>query len=231
MPCVRAALLALAAMAVAAGCEGGAGRGQRPAVREAAGTLVYSSEFAPADGWDTGAVAAQARASLVPGGYLVVGGGNSRHLLLSPYRTRLPAVTVSTEVRTFPTANVSFGVGCRAQPTPHSYGYLFVIYPDRDWFLEEDPPVGPVRILTRGTAEVPPPGIEFVALSCVQPAAGSTAGTRLTGFVNGPRVVEITAPKRPLNSVGWTPLLVVGSFGPSVSVTFRSFSVRDLAGR
>jgi uncharacterized protein DUF4190 len=198
------------------------------AAPQSSGAAVYHSAFSPSDGWATGAVEANVKANLVTNGYLVTGSGRLHHLLVTPYLNRSAGLSVTTTATSFPLTNISFGAGCQTNPIGGLYVYQFIVYPNGDWYLEEAKPDHTVSALQEGTVS-PLSTAATVGLSCSSGSsvAGSTQ-TLLVGYLNGQAEVQLAVTQNALPPGGWMPVLLMDSYGPSVSVTFTSLSVRVL---
>lgn len=192
------------------------------------GTLRYHSSFNQSDGWDTGTLTDNIQTSVTATGYLVTASGRAHHLLLSPYLNRTTGVSVATTVTSYPRSNVSFGTACQSNPSGQYYVYQFMVYPNGDWYLEAVQPNNSISELDEGTA-TPLGSTTSIVVSCISspPAAGTTK-TLLIGYINGHQTVEDQAQQADLPTGGWLPVLVLGSYGTTVSTTFTSFSVRSL---
>lgn len=193
-----------------------------------AGTVVYHSSFAVADGWNTGPIGT-AQASFATAGWTVTASNRIHHVLTTPYLNHSRRMSVAATVKGYPDTNVSFGTGCQADPDTQLFVYQFIAYPNGEWYLEKVQPNRSVATVERGTAS-PLPDNATVEIACTSaPAPGGATTTSLVGYINGQAEVQTSDTQTGLPAAGWIPVLLMDSYGSPVSVTYTSMSVRNLA--
>ncbi|MGA2521201.1 MAG: hypothetical protein ABSG81_10330 [Acidimicrobiales bacterium] len=192
------------------------------------GQVVYTSNFGASQGWDVGSVNANTNITLSNGQYRVTGGTLVHHALLTPYGVPQRGMSIEASATGYPTDNVSIGVGCQsAFGISPSLVYQLVTYPDGQWYIEEARVPGTVETLLSGDA-APLGSAASLQLTCV--ITGKTSGTettQLVGYVNGTEVGAI-GDRIHQQVGGYMPILVLGTFGPTVSTTFTGVTVRKV---
>jgi hypothetical protein len=192
------------------------------------GHIVYSSNFGSGQGWATGSLDANTTASVTNGQYVVDGDGMIHHPLLTPYTVAHPAISVEAGVTDFSSNQVSVGVGCQSgsgvQPP---LVYQLVVYPNGQWYIEEARSPGGVKTLASGYG-APLETTDMMQLTCAITSTTSNKETaQLVAYVNGRRVGAIGDQiARPFVG-GYIPLLVFGSYGPKVHLTYTGMTVRS----
>jgi len=195
---------------------------------QSTGTVVYSSNFASNDHWPTGNLNSNTTASLSNGEYLVHGSSTVHHLLLTPYFVSHQAISVETEVGDFGGENTALGVGCQSssgiQPP---LAYQLMVFPNGRWYIEQARIPGTVEILASGyTADLATTAT--LQLACVvTDSTASDETTQLVAYVNGARVGGI-GDRVPHAFVGFVPMLVFESFGPTVNAAYNEITVRSI---
>ncbi len=193
------------------------------------GHVVYSSTFAPGDGWDTGAINDNTVVTLTNGRYVVQGSTDFHHALLTPYVTGHAAMSVEASVTDYSTTDVSFGAGCQSTTgLDPALVFQVMVYPDGRWFLEEARIPGSVTILRSGNT-APLGTTTSVQMTCAVSDPGASSPTvQLVAFVNGLRVGAVGQSVGQIHVGGYMPILVLGTHGPTVSATFTHMTVRSL---
>jgi hypothetical protein len=197
---------------------------------EYAGPVVFSSNFAANDGWDTGSLNSNTTATVLNGQYVVKGWTDVHHPLLAPYATPQRGISVETSATGYPAGNVSIGTGCQsAGGISPALVYQMVVYPDGQWYIEEGRIPGRVEALLSGKTS--PLGITAsTQLTCVITTTNADAQTtQLVGYVNGVQVGAVGDQIEGVNVDGYVPILELGSFGPRVSAAFTHVIVRSLS--
>ncbi len=195
---------------------------------EQMGQVVYSSTFGASQGWTVGSVNANTTITLTNGQYRVTGWTAIHHALTTPYGVPQRGMSVAANATGYPAGNVSMGVGCQsAYGISSAVVYQLVAYPDGQWYIEEARIPGNVKPLLSG--ETGPLGAATaLQLTCVDTDATSgSETTQLVAYVNGDEVGAI-GDRVDQQGGGYVPILVLGTFGPQVSTTFTSFTVRKI---
>jgi len=193
------------------------------------GAVVYSSNFGANDGWNTGAIENDTAATVSKNQYLVTGSTMFHHALTVPYDIAHNGMSVEVGATGYPQDNVSVGAGCQsAGSLSPGLVYQIVVYPSGQWFIEEARLPGGVETLVSG--EVPPLGpATSLQLSCVMTPSGSgVVTTQLMGSINGAEVGAIGDQVDQVDVGGYVPVLVLGTFGPKVTVAFTNVTVRSV---
>ncbi len=194
------------------------------------GNVVYSSNFGPNDNWITGPVGGNTTITLSGGKYVVHAGTKVHHPLLMPYGAPHAAMSVEAGATGYPSTNVSIGVGCQSDAgVVPPLVYQLVVYPDGQWYVEEARLPGGVETLVSGTTS-PLGASATVQLTCVLTNRNSGETTQLVAYVNGEKVGAIGSQISGSGVSGFIPILVVGSFGPTVTVAYTSVTVRAASG-
>ena len=197
---------------------------------EYAGLVVYSSNFAASDAWDTGSLNANTTATVFNGQYIVNGWTSIHHALFTPYATPQRGISVEASATSYPVGNVSMGTGCQsASGVSPALVYQMVVYPDGQWYIEEARIPGSVQTLLAGrTAALG--SAASMQLTCVITTTNADAQTtQLVGYVNGAQVGAVGDQINRVDVGGYVPILVLGSFGPKVSAAFNHVTVRSVS--
>lgn len=197
------------------------------------GRVVFSSTFGPDEDWAVGRVTAHATARLTRRGYLVTGDGYYQHALVAPVGS-YPSVSV-TETSYLPPFPDQVGAECLSGSGGYPDLYQLVVKADGTWFAEARPSGssnwrGPPKTLDSGSLgeQDSPMVVELVCASTS--VSDGTTSTRLVGFVDGNKIVDLTNSMAGVSSSGWQPGLEFGTYGQRASVTFSRYVVRRLAG-
>jgi hypothetical protein len=194
------------------------------------GSVVYSSSFHEGDGWYTGTVNANTKVSLSHGNYVVHASTHLHHVFFTPYSTPHAVMSVEAAATAYPSDNISMGPGCQSDAGVNPpVVYQLAVYPDGQWYIEEARLPGGVQPLTSGTT-APLGSSATLQLTCaINDRTSSTETTELIAYVNGTKVGATASRINQTSITGFVPVLVVGSYGPQVSVTFTHVTVRAAA--
>lgn len=196
--------------------------------RADAGRVVYSNRFGPDQGWVTGQVNGNTNVSLSAGRYVVSASGRVHHPLLTPYGIAHAGMSIRVTTAGYPESNLSMGAGCQSNDLSPPLVYQLSLFPDGQWFIEEARLGGSVRELdSGGTTPLGPTAT--LQLTCVLTGPSGNQTTEITAFVGGTEVGAIGDRIAGQAIEGFEPLLVTGSYGPSVKVAFTSVTVREVA--
>jgi len=192
------------------------------------GTVVFSSSFAPTDGWSVGPLNSNTDLSLSNGHYVMSGSSDVHHLAFFPYQMAQRGLSVEAEV-TGLSANGSAGVGCQSDTgVQPPLVYQVSVFPDGHWYIEEGRLGGAVDTLLSGQATALGPS-GSIQLTCVITApSGSGETTQLVLYVNGTKVGAIGDDIGSTSLDGYVPVLLLGSYGAKASVTFTQVTVRSI---
>lgn len=196
---------------------------------QAMGSVVYSSKFAGSEQWPTGQLNDNTSASLSNGRYAIEAWTDIHHPLVTPYGVSHRGISVDAATTDFSGSNVSMGVGCQsASGIDPALVYQLSVYPDGEWYIEEARLGGGIDVLDAGTTEALG-NTATEQLTCVMTEASSDAEvTQLVAYVGGTKVAAIGHEIRNDAISGFIPILLVGSFGPTVHVSFNGLIVRNI---
>jgi hypothetical protein len=219
------------ASATAASFSASSGITATSSISPTSGQTVFSSTFRPADDWQTGQVTAHATARLSAAGYVVTGWGNYDHDLTPPLDGAHLALSVTVTSK-LPPSQDSAGPECLSGAGARPDLYELNVGADGTWFaaarLGNVSWSGPPEILGSGSARKlrAPTVVELVCASISQ-TKGVTA-TRLVGFIDGRKVLEMTSSSTGVAASGWQPGLDFSTGNNRGSVTFTRYVVRSL---
>ena len=196
------------------------------------GKVVFSDDFDdPGSGWITKPLPHSSFA-YTSGGFTITGSGNFFHHTFAPYTEAFSQVGVSiTALQDLDAPlGAGFGVVCRRGSGAAQIEYSLLLVNDRRWQIVRNNGPDPVTTATlkEGTAPVSPgesPNT-VVGMCATQPDHQTT---RLTLFVNGTRVADITDTAPTFQDAGWITGITTASQAPASStVTAIEFQERDL---
>ena len=193
------------------------------------GHTVYSSTFGPNDGWYTGSINSNTAAAVHNGRYVVRAWTSVHHLLLTPYGKPLQTMSVEASATGYPSGNITIGDGCQSTSgISRPVVFQVVVYPDGAWYLEEGRVSGSVKILASGsTAGLGSSGSVQLTCATTYPDATTTM-VQVVGFVDGVRIGAAGERIDHVRLGGFEPVLVVGTYGETVSTSFTQVTVRSL---
>jgi hypothetical protein len=196
---------------------------------QAMGSVVYSSKFADSEQWPSGQLNDNTTASLSGGRYAITAWTDVHHPLVTPYAVAHRGISVDASTAAFSGTNVSMGTGCQsAAGIDPALVYQLSVYPDGQWYIEEARLGGAVDVLDAGSTAALGTTAS-VQLTCVMTDRTSdTEVTQLVAYVDGTKVGAIGRATRGRAISGYLPILLVGSLGPTVHVTFTGIVVRDI---
>jgi hypothetical protein len=194
--------------------------------------MVFSDDFDdPGSGWSTEPLPHSSFA-YGAGGFTVTGTGNFFHWRLAPYTELVPQVGASvtaTQALGAP-LRAGFGVVCLRGSGAARVEYSFLLVNDRGWQIARDNGDTPTTtaFLKEGTAAVSPSlSPNTVVGMCATQPDGQT--TRLTMFVDGTQVADITDTAPTFQDAGWITGIATASQAPVTSmVTATEFQERNL---
>jgi hypothetical protein len=193
------------------------------------GSVVYSSNFESNQHWLTGSLNANTTASLSNGEYLINGWTTIHHALLTPYAVSHSGVSVEAQATDYSSDNVSMGVGCQSglgvQPP---LVYQLIAYPDGQWYIEEARIPGAVSTIASGYTSALGSTATLQLTCVITHATSDNEVTQLVAYIDGARVGAIGDQIVRTFVGGYIPVLLVGSFGPTVHAAFNEFSVRSI---
>ena len=205
-----------------------------PVTAPAQGTVVYSDDFTDTgSGWGTLSLPSGTRFAYGSGRYVVVAKGDLHHYSYAPYGDPVAQISVTADyVTTTGTAGRSgVGVSCDQGKGKAALLYEFMVYPGKEWFIEEvrgsigsDPPT---TVLKHGHTSVKHGKISVTG-ACTTSANGSS--TVATLFINGAKVGQVTSKRKP-PADGWLAGIDVASLGTKPqTVAIETVTVRDTNG-
>lgn len=205
--------------------------GVKPVASARQGSVVYSDTFDnPASGWGKLALPSGTKFGYVDGQYVVVAKGNLHHYSYAPYSDPVPQISVTADYVTVAARAGGSGVGvsCDQGEGKATVLYEFMVYPGKQWFIEEvrgaisaDPPTS---VLAHGPAAVKPGKISVTGV-CTTSADGRT--TVATLFVNGRKLGQGRSTVKP-PADGWFAGIDVASVGGKAqTVAVETLTVRD----
>jgi hypothetical protein len=104
-----------------------------------------------------------------------------------------------------------------------------VLYPDGQWYIEEGRIPGSVETLLSGDTTSLGTAASLQLTCLITANASDKETTQLVGFVNGSKVGAIGDQINHIHLGGYVPVLVLGSYGPTVSVAFTNITVRSIS--
>lgn len=206
----------------------------KPVTSASQGTVVFRDDFTDqTTGWSKRALPSGTTFGYVGGRYVVVAKGTLHHYAYAPFDQPVPQISVTADYVTSAARAGGSGVGvsCDQGSGKAALLYEFMVYPGRQWFIEEvRGSIGtnpPTTVLKQGRATVKHGKISVTG-ACTTSDDG--ARTVVTLFVNGAKVGQATSTVKP-PSDGWLAGVDVASQGATAqTVAVETVTVRDTNG-
>jgi hypothetical protein len=206
----------------------------KPVTSAAQGAVVFHDEFNNQEsGWSRRALPSGTKFGYAGGKYVVVAKGTLHHYAYAPYNDPVAQISVTADYVTSAAKAGGSGVGvsCDQGTGKAALLYEFMVYPGRQWFIEEvRGSIGsnpPTTVLKQGRATVKPGKISVTG-ACTTSVDGTR--TVVTLFVNGAKVGQATSTVKPPPD-GWLAGVDVASQGTKPqTVAVESVTVRDTNG-